>query len=161
MKSFSQVVVGLLSLLATVLFSGIALAAPEAAPAGGGEASLVVPHDMIGTVTFMNGTPGRTLLMIGLGVSLAGMIFGLAIFMQLKNAPVHKSMLEISELIYETCKTYLVTQMKFILILEAFIGAIIVVYFGVLGDSSAAEVLIILLFSIIGIAGSSASSSSS
>ena len=67
MKSFSHVVVGLLSLIATVLFSGIALAAPE----GGGEASLVVPHEMIGTVTFMGGTPGRTLLMVGLGVALA------------------------------------------------------------------------------------------
>ncbi|HEX4514162.1 MAG TPA: sodium/proton-translocating pyrophosphatase, partial [Polyangiaceae bacterium] len=141
-----------MSLVATVLFSGIALAAPE----GGGEASLVVPHDMIGTVTFMNGTPGRTLLMVGLGVALAGMVFGLVIFMQLKNAPVHKSMLEISELIYETCKTYLVTQMKFILILEAFIGTIMAVYFGAVMKLPAERVAVILLFSIIGIAGSSA-----
>jgi K(+)-stimulated pyrophosphate-energized sodium pump len=152
MKSFSHVVVGLLSLVATVLFSGIALAAPE----GGGEAGLIVPHDMIGTVTFMNGTPGRTLLMVGLAVALAGMVFGLVIFMQLKNAPVHKSMLEISELIYETCKTYLVTQMKFILILEAFIGTIMAVYFGAVMKMPAGHVAIILLFSIIGIAGSSA-----
>jgi K(+)-stimulated pyrophosphate-energized sodium pump len=155
MKSFSHVVVGLLSLIATVLFSGIALAQP-APPAGGGEASLVVPHDMIGTVTFMGGTPGRTLLMYGLGVSLAGMIFGVVIFMQLKNAPVHKSMLEISELIYETCKTYLVTQMKFILILEAFIGTIMFVYFYVIQNLPIDRVIIILLFSLVGIAGSSA-----
>src|SRR5215471_17664740 len=73
---------------------------------------------------------------------------------------VHQSMKDISELIYETCKTYLVTQMKFILILEAFIGAIIVVYFGVMqnyfADGKTLQVLIILLFSIVGIAGSSA-----
>jgi len=160
MKSFSQFVVGLLSLLATVLFSGIAFAAehgttPEA-PAGGGEANLVVPHDAIGTITFMGGTPGRTLLMIGLGVALAGLLFGLAIFVQLKNAPVHKSMLEISELIYETCKTYLQTQMKFILVLEAFIGSIMFVYFFVIQKLPIDRVIIILLFSLIGIAGSSA-----
>ena len=61
-----------------------------------------------------------------------GLVFGLVIFGQLKNLPVHASMREISELIYETCKTYLVTQGKFILILEVFIGVIIVLYFGVL-----------------------------
>src|SRR5579884_3138825 len=105
MKSFSHLVVGLLSLVATVLFAGVALAEP--AQGGGGEAALVVPHDAIGTTMFMGTTPGRTLLMGGLGVALAGLVFGLVIFMQLKNAPVHKSMLEISELIYETCKTYL------------------------------------------------------
>ena len=62
----------------------------------------------------------------------SGCLFGLVIYKQLKNLPVHKSMLEISELIYETCKTYLVTQGKFLVILEIFIGAIIVFYFGVL-----------------------------
>ncbi len=74
---------------------------------------------------------GRTLLLLGLGVCVLGLVFGLVIYTQLKNLPVHKSMLEISELIYETCKTYLITQGKFILILEVFIGVIIVVYFGV------------------------------
>ncbi len=162
MKSLSQLgtpglrpanlAVGLLTLLATVLFSGIALAEP----AGGGEAALVVPHDALTTTTFMNGTPGSTLLMGGLLVALAGGIFGVVVFYQLKNAPVHKSMLEISELIYETCKTYLVTQMKFILILEAFIGTIMAVYFGLIMKLPAERVVIILLFSLIGIAGSSA-----
>ena len=56
-----------------------------------------------------------------------GLVFGLVIFTQLKNLPVHRSMLEISELIYETCKTYLITQGKFILLLEVFIGVIMVV----------------------------------
>ena len=76
------------------------------------------------------------------------------IYTQLKNLPVHKSMLEVSELIYETCKTYLVTQGKFILILEAFIAVVIVLYFGVLLKMEAFRVAIILAFSLVGIAGS-------
>src|SRR5438132_97041 len=75
-------------------------------------------------------------------------------YMHLRNLPVHESMLEISELIYETCKTYLVTQGKFLLILEIFIGVIIVFYFGLLEHMDAMKVAIILLFSVIGIAGS-------
>ena len=74
--------------------------------------------------------------------------------MQLKALPVHRSMREISELIYETCKTYLITQGKFILILEVFIGLVILLYFGVLLKFAAVKVAIILLFSLIGIAGS-------
>jgi K(+)-stimulated pyrophosphate-energized sodium pump len=81
-------------------------------------------------------------------------LFGLLTYSQLKNLPVHRSMLEISELIYETCKTYLITQGKFLLILEVFIGAIMVLYFGVLSHMEAAKVIIILLFSLVGIAGS-------
>ncbi len=84
-----------------------------------------------------------------------GLLFGIVMYHQLKNLPVHKSMLEISELIYETCKTYLVTQGKFLLILEIFIGVIIVFYFGVLEHFDAFKVFIILLFSVIGICGSS------
>ena len=76
----------------------------------------------------------------------------MVIFYRLKNMPVHRSMLEVSELIYETCKTYLITQGKFILILEVFIGVIMVFYFGVLQHFSAMKVAIILLFSLIGIA---------
>ena len=85
---------------------------------------------------------------------LGGLAFGLLIFTRLKNLPVHKSMRDISELIYETCKTYLITQGKFILLLELFIGAIMVIYFGVLQHMGALKVTIILLFSLIGIAGS-------
>src|SRR6476620_457108 len=95
--------------------------------AKGGEMSLVLPD--FSTVTFF-GTNGKTLLMGGLLVCALGLVFGLVIYKQLRNLPVHKSMLEISELIYETCKTYLITQAKFILLLEVFIGAIIIVYFG-------------------------------
>lgn len=117
----------------------------------GGEASLVLPD--LGQVDF-HGTNARTLLLAGLGICALGLVFGLVIFRQLKLLPVHISMKEISELIYETCKTYLITQGKFILILEVFIGIIMVVYFGVLLDFAPMKVAIILIFSLIGIAGS-------
>ena len=97
---------------------------------------------------------GRTLLQLGLIVCVLGLVFGLVIYSQLKNLPVHKSMREISELIYETCKTYLITQGKFILLLEVFIGVIMVLYFGFLLHFEASRVIIILLFSLIGIGGS-------
>src|SRR5881275_3327580 len=107
--------------------SGTAARAQTPAPAAhtGGEANLVLPD--LGQVDFQ-GVNGRTLLMGGLGVCVLGLVFGLVIFRQLRNLPVHKSMLEISELIYETCKTYLITQGKFILLLEVFIGVIILFY---------------------------------
>ncbi|HUQ49968.1 MAG TPA: sodium-translocating pyrophosphatase [Terriglobales bacterium] len=117
----------------------------------GGEANLKLPD--LSTVNFL-GTDGHTLLLIGLGVCVLGLGFGLAIYIQLKNMPVHRSMLEISELIYETCKTYLITQGKFILILEAFIAVIIALYFGMLLKFEVTRVAIILFFSLVGIAGS-------
>jgi K(+)-stimulated pyrophosphate-energized sodium pump len=118
----------------------------------GGEANLVLPD--LGQTQFLGGMSGHVLLLIGMGISLLGLIFGMTIYVKLKNLPVHKSMLEVSELIYETCKTYLATQGKFLLILEAFIGVIIIFYFGVLQGSSPLHVGIILLFSLIGIGGS-------
>jgi K(+)-stimulated pyrophosphate-energized sodium pump len=118
----------------------------------GGEVNLVLPD--LDLATFFDGVSGRTLLYGGLGVGVLGLLFGLVIFQQLKNMPVHKSMLEISELIYETCKTYLETQGRFLLILELFIGSIIVFYFGVLQQMEAFRVVVILLFSLIGILGS-------
>jgi K(+)-stimulated pyrophosphate-energized sodium pump len=125
---------------------------PETAErAPGGEASLVLPA--LDSVD-VGGYNGRTLLMLGLGVSLLGMAFGLVIMTQLKNLPVHRSMREISELIYETCKTYLIQQGKFLALLEVFIAVIIVLYFGVLSGMDAMRVVIILLFSVVGILGS-------
>ena len=117
----------------------------------GGEANLILPD--LSTETFQ-GINGRTLLMGGLVVCMIGLAFGMVIFYRLKNMPVHRSMLEVSELIYETCKTYLITQGKFILLLELFIGVIMVFYFGVLQHFSAMKVAIILAFSLLGIAGS-------
>ena len=119
---------------------------------GGGEANLIVPN--LDSATFLNGIGGRSLLMGGLVISFLGFVFGLMIFRRLRNMEVHSSMREVSELIYETCKTYLNTQGKFLLLLEAFIAVIIVFYFGFLQGFEAYKVLIILVFSVIGIAGS-------
>jgi len=117
-----------------------------------GEAELKLPD--LGTVSFFGGISGPALLMGGLGVSVLGLVFGLMMYTHLRNLPVHESMLEISELIYETCKTYLLTQGKFLVILEIFIGAVIVLYFGVLSHLPTFQVLIILAFSVVGILGS-------
>jgi len=140
-------------------------AAPQATTTthAGGEANLILPD--LSRETFM-GVDGRSLLMVGVLISALGMLFGLLINRQLKNMPVHSSMLEVSELIYETCKTYLIQQGKFLMILWLFIGAIVTYYFGWLASSvdpasgavvhgmPAMKVGIILLFSLVGIAGS-------
>jgi K(+)-stimulated pyrophosphate-energized sodium pump len=135
-----------------ILFT-LGLAAPLMAQSEqGGEANLVLPD--LNTVSFFGGFSGHNLLLVGLVASALGMVFGLVIYTRLKNMPVHRSMLEVSELIYETCKTYLQTQGKFLLVLECFIGAIIVFYFGFLSGFPAFKVLIILFFSLVGIGGS-------
>ena len=137
---------------AMMLGTSTLLAQPELPGAHqAGEANLVLPD--LSTVPFL-GTDGHTLLLGGLIICALGLVFGLTIYSQLKHLPVHSSMLEISELIYETCKTYLLQQGKFLLILEAFIGVIIAFYFGVLQHFPAFKVVIILLFSLIGIGGS-------
>jgi K(+)-stimulated pyrophosphate-energized sodium pump len=127
-----------------------AMAQPEAA---GGEAALKLPD--LSQVSFLNGAlDGHRLLLIGILFCIFGLGFGMTIYMRLKNLPVHRAMREISELIYETCKTYLVTQGKFILLLWAFIAVIILLYFGVLQHMEAMRVAIILGFSLVGIGGS-------
>jgi K(+)-stimulated pyrophosphate-energized sodium pump len=142
---------------ALVVASVALLAAPvtaqEAAPPPhvGGEANLILPD--LSSVSFL-GVDGHTLLLSGIVVSVLGLLFGLMSYTQLKNMAVHSSMLEVSELIYETCKTYLIQQGKFLLILEIFIGAIIALYFGVLLHMELMKVAIILFFSLVGIAGS-------
>ena len=118
----------------------------------GGEANLIIPD--LSQVSFLGGIHGRSLLMGGLFVCALGLLFGLVMYGQLKRMPVHQSMREISELIYETCKTYLITQGKFILILEVFIGFVILLYFGFLLHFAPMKVAIILLFSLVGIGGS-------
>ncbi|MGE5246664.1 MAG: sodium-translocating pyrophosphatase [Betaproteobacteria bacterium] len=133
-------------------------AAASGAPAPvaeGGEASLRLPDMSLAT---FRGVNGRTLLMAGLGVCALGLLFGLVVFTQTRNLPVHPAMRDVSELIYETCKTYLRTQGRFILLLWAFIAVIIAAYFGWLSpvpDKPIAVTLpVILIFSLIGIAGS-------
>ena len=107
----------LVPLLTLLLLPGSLFSQEQA----GGEANLVLP-DLSQANFFGGAIGGRTLLLYGLLIVALGLLFGLVIYHQLKNLPVHKSMLEISELIYETCKTYLVTQGKFLVILEVFIG---------------------------------------
>jgi len=129
----------------------------------GGEANLVIPD--LNSAQFL-GMGGGSLLTWGLLVCVAGLLFALIIYGRLKRMPVHKSMLEISELIYETCKTYLTTQGKFIMVLWLFIGTIAAIYYSKLASTidpatgavvhgfPAIKVAVILLFSLIGIAGS-------
>jgi len=147
---------------ASVVMTSASLAASPQEPAAqaaaavppvhhGGEANLILPD--LSRVLFM-GVDGHTLLFSGIVVAIFGLLFGLSIYRQLKNLEVHASMLEISELIYETCKTYLIQQGKFLLILELFIGTIIAFYFGYLQRMAVMKVAIILGFSLVGIAGS-------
>ena len=116
---------------------------------GGGEANLKLPplNEHVGNVS------GTALLWIGLVICLFGLGFGLVTYAKLQKLPVHEAMHEVSELIYETCKTYLKQQAKFLMLLWAFIAAVIVVYFLLL-EHMGAKVLIILLFSLVGMAGS-------
>ena len=149
LKRHSRIAIALLGLL----LPAMANAQPDTT--GGGEANLVLPD--LSTVNFF-GINGHALLVYGLVICVFGLLFGLTIYVQLKNLPVHRTMLEISELIYETCKTYLVTQGKFILVLWAFIAVVISLYFGVLapvpGKPIWETLTVILLFSLVGIAGS-------
>ncbi len=109
----------------------VGLAAPALAQEqAGGEATLKLPD--LNSVPFLNGISGHNLLLGGLAVSALGLLFGLMMFVRLRNMPVHTAMREVSELIYETCKTYLATQGKFLMLLELFIAVIIVFYFGFL-----------------------------
>jgi len=118
------------------------------------EFDLAMPDLANKAITFLGGYTGHDLLMGGILICLLGIVFGLVSFSQLKNLPVHSAMREVSELIYETCKTYLATQVKFIIILQVFIGLVIWAYFGLVLGKPISEVLIILVFSLIGIAGS-------
>ena len=148
---FAKMSAAITALLSVCATGALAQPASEA----GGEASLKLPD--LSSVEFL-GVDGHKLLLIGIIFCVLGLLFGLAIYTRLKNLPVHRSMREISELIYETCKTYLITQGKFLLFLWIFIAVVIVLYFGVLSpvpDKPIAVTLpVILAFSLIGIAGS-------
>ncbi len=141
--------------LTTLLAISAAAALAQPAPEVGGEASLKVPD--LSTVSFL-GLNGHNLLLIGIAFCVFGLLFGMTIYVRLRNLPVHSAMREVSELIYETCKTYLVTQGKFLLLLWSFIAVVIVLYFGWLapvpGKSIAVTLPIILVLSVIGMAGS-------
>jgi len=141
------------ALLVPLTMAGCATSGGDGeASAGGGEASLVLPD--LSTVTVVGGGSGRALLMLGLLICAFGLGFGLIVYSQLKRMPVHASMLEISELIYSTCKAYLIKQGRFLLLLWIFIAAVIVVYYGVLVGFTWQRVAIILSFSLLGMGGS-------
>ncbi len=144
---------GAASVIASLLATATSFA--QSTEEAGGEAALKLPD--LSQVQFL-GVDGHTLLLFGILFCVFGLMFGLVIYRRLKNLPVHLSMRDISELIYETCKTYLITQGKFLIVLWLFIAVVIVLYFGVLapvpGKSVAVTLPIILAFSLIGIAGS-------
>ena len=144
-----------ISISSILLLSAVAAFAQNEEP--GGEAALKVPD--LSTVQFFNHQiDGHRLLLFGILFCVFGLLFGLVIYTKLKNLPVHRAMREISELIYETCKTYLVTQGKFLMLLWVFIAVVIILYFGLLapvpGKPIAVTLPIILAFSVVGIAGS-------
>jgi K(+)-stimulated pyrophosphate-energized sodium pump len=153
-----------LTMLLAVALAALAPAALAKEGHGGGEANLTLPD--LRSVTFAGGMNGHTLLVFGLLVCALGMGFGIMNYAQLKRLPVHQAMREISELIYETCKTYLLQQGKFLIVLWIFISAIVLVYFGwlaVTGVDAAGNIVrgfppfkvaVILFFSLVGMAGS-------
>jgi K(+)-stimulated pyrophosphate-energized sodium pump len=153
-----------ISVLLVLAPSATAFAKEGGAHHGGGEASLALPD--LRTVSFAGGINGHNLLVFGLLICALGMVFGIAAYSRIRKLPVHQSMAEISELIYETCKTYLLQQGKFLIVLWVFISAIVLVYFGwlaVTGVNAAGEiqrgfpplkVAVILFFSLVGMAGS-------
>ena len=146
-----------LAAVLAVITIGATAALAQPAAEGAGEANLKLP-DLSSVSFFNNAIDGHKLLLIGIFFCIAGLGFGLAIYMRLKNMAVHRAMREISELIYETCKTYLITQGKFLLLLWIFIAVVIVLYFGILAPVPGKPVMttlpIILAFSLVGIAGS-------
>src|ERR1700730_7483705 len=126
-RRFAKTSVSLATLLLLTAGSALAQPAAQTTPEAAGNGALKLrdlPSD-----SFL-GMDGHRLLMIGILFCVFGLGFGMVIFMRLKNLPVHRSMREISELIYETCKTYLLTQGKFLMLLWVFIAVIIGVYFG-------------------------------
>ncbi len=156
-RSYARVrptILSTLAILALALTGCSGGAAPGGAPAGGGESALVLPSPLRdGTVAFL-GLPGQMFLYIGLAICLLGLGFGLLTYGKLRDLPVHASMLEISELIYSTCKAYLVRQGKFLLALWVFIAVVIVIYYAALVKLSFGQIAVIIAFSLIGMAGS-------
>jgi K(+)-stimulated pyrophosphate-energized sodium pump len=152
-KRLGIFIVGSILMASTAVLPAIAEQVPSSARHGG-EANLVLPRLDDTSLASFGGMSGRNLLLGGLVICLLGLGFGLLVFAHMRRRPVHRSMLEISELIYETCKTYLITQGKFLMILWMLIGVIIVAYFGFIEQMEIYRVVIILAFSILGIIGS-------
>ena len=133
-------------------FAASLLGTEDGADVGGGEANLELP-DLSGVLVAW-GLSGRALLLVGIGVCLLGLGFGTVTFLRLRKAPVHSSMREIAEIIYSTCQAYLVRQGRFLMLLWAFITAVIVIYYKVLVGFGWTRVGIVVLFSLLGMGGS-------
>jgi K(+)-stimulated pyrophosphate-energized sodium pump len=131
--------------------SAFALLIPT--PAFASEADIVLPNFAEVTVA---GMTGNSLFGVGIGISLLGLVVGFVMFLGVQKLPVHKAMKEISELIYETCKTYVLTQARFIAVLWILIAIVVFVYFGLIHPTKLGMlgVVIILAYSILGILGS-------
>lgn len=134
-----------------VLAAALAVSAPVALA---GEADIKIPD--LRSVAFdgLGGMTGITLMYLGIVICALGAVFGLVQYWQTKALPVHASMAAVSHTIWETCKTYLFTQGKFLAILWTLIAACMIYYFGVLSHMSAGHVVVILLASVLGILGS-------
>ena len=124
------------------------------ASASASELDLAIPAIDTSYRLFGVQVSGLTLLSLGLGVCVLGMLFGLAMFRQVKALPAHRSMLDVSAIIWETCKTYLFQQGRLLVVLEAFIAVCIVYYFWGLQHQGVGKVLLILMWSVVGILGS-------
>lgn len=141
------------SLFATVFLAGCSTDQSGSQPhMGGGEANLTLP-ETLHTVT-IHGVTGQALLLIGMVICVLGLIFGMRTFSQLRSLPVHRSMGEVADLIYETCKAYLVRQGYFLMLLWVFITTVILVYYKALIGFGWGKVAIIVAFSLLGMGGS-------
>src|SRR5664279_269075 len=152
MRPTTRRVMAIMGTLAVLLLAGCGTA-PSSGGSNGSEAALQLPKSLRdGTVTIL-GANGLWPLYVGLVLCVFGLLFGVWTYSRLKALPVHESMREISELIYTTCKAYLVKQGKFLMLLWAFLAVVIVLYFAIAGIA-AWQIVIILLFSLVGMAGS-------
>ncbi len=142
----------LLALLAFLTGCGANSNSQGGGSVGGGEASLILPD--LSAATTAVGIGGRALLYGAIVVCLLGLGFGLVTFFTLRKQAVHKSMLDVAELIYSTCKAYLLRQGRFLLVLWVFITAVIVVYYRALVGFGWGRVLIVIGFSLLGMGGS-------
>lgn len=138
-----------------IFSSLVVLCALSGSLAMASEADLVLPSLQEVTFTLWGFTlSGPQLLSTGIGICFLGMLFGLYEFLKIRKLSAHSSMLDISKLIYATCKTYLIQQGKLLLVLELFIGSCIVYYFYVLQNLELSKVISIALWSVLGILGS-------
>jgi K(+)-stimulated pyrophosphate-energized sodium pump len=119
-----------------------------------GEADIKIPDLTKVSFDVFGGLSGISIMYFGLVICIIGLIFSIIQARQTKNLPAHKSMLDVSNIIWETCKSYLAQQGKFLMILWALIAVCMIYYFMGLGDTKIGSMLIILICSIFGILGS-------